>query len=185
MERIDKIILGPLSNQGGFALVIALIMMAILSIIGIAALNTTSIELQISGNDRFEKQEFYATESGCRRGGQWLRNLQMAVVDDYVDPNLMATYKSAQNFNTGLGVHTVDQTVNPESNLGNGNYHVQYNYDITETVDSANNRVQCVPIKGFDPSMLHCFYDVQCTSSTTGGSAKMIQLRVKKPTDFK
>lgn len=52
-----------LKNEQGFVLVAALMMLMILLIIGVAATNTTTIELQISGNDKLAKQVFYQAES--------------------------------------------------------------------------------------------------------------------------
>ena len=46
-------------NEKGAALVIALMMLVICTIIGTAALMTTQIEEQISGNQRTSKVAFY------------------------------------------------------------------------------------------------------------------------------
>jgi len=51
------------NNEQGFVLIAALMMLLVLMIIGIAATNTTTIELQISGNDKLSKQVFYQAES--------------------------------------------------------------------------------------------------------------------------
>lgn len=51
-------------NEEGFALIFGLVVMVILSIIGIAALTNTSLELQIAGNERLHKETFYKAESG-------------------------------------------------------------------------------------------------------------------------
>ena len=42
------------TNEKGSILLVALIMLALLSLIGIAATRTTSIELQIAGNEKFQ-----------------------------------------------------------------------------------------------------------------------------------
>jgi len=57
-----KKITNTLNNEQGFVLVAALMMLMILLVIGIAATNTTTIELQISGNDKLAKQTFYQAE---------------------------------------------------------------------------------------------------------------------------
>jgi len=58
MKKITKTI----NNEQGFVLVASLMMLMILLVIGIAATNTTTIELQISGNDKLAKQTFYQAE---------------------------------------------------------------------------------------------------------------------------
>ncbi len=57
-----KKLTNTLNNQQGFVLVASLMMLMILLVIGIAATNTTTIELQISGNDKLAKQTFYQAE---------------------------------------------------------------------------------------------------------------------------
>lgn len=57
-----KSLTNNLSNEQGFVLITSLLMLTILMIIGIAATNTTTIELQISGNDKAYKQTFYQAD---------------------------------------------------------------------------------------------------------------------------
>ena len=54
-----------LRDDGGFVLVTALLIMVILTIIGVAATNTTIFELKISGNDRTHKATMYQAEAGA------------------------------------------------------------------------------------------------------------------------
>ena len=53
-----------IKNEQGFVLITSLLMLTVLMIIGIAATNTTDIELQISGNDKANTMTFYAADSG-------------------------------------------------------------------------------------------------------------------------
>lgn len=64
MDMISK----TLKNEQGFVLIVSLLMLVVLMIIGIAATNTTTIELQISGNDKAAKQTFYQAEAGTQVG---------------------------------------------------------------------------------------------------------------------
>lgn len=57
-----------IKNEQGFVLITSLMMLVILMIVGIAATNTTDIELQIAGNDKAEKQTFYQAEGGTQVG---------------------------------------------------------------------------------------------------------------------
>jgi hypothetical protein len=52
------------NNEQGFVLILALVMLVVLTIIGIAATNTTIIELQISGNDKTAQMAFYGADAG-------------------------------------------------------------------------------------------------------------------------
>ena len=58
------------NNEQGFVLIASLMMLMVLMIIGIAATNTTNIELQISGNDKLNKQTFYQAEAAVNEAVQ-------------------------------------------------------------------------------------------------------------------
>jgi hypothetical protein len=59
-----------LSNERGSALVIALLMLVVLTLIGISASTTTNFELQISGNDKLYKMAFYQAEGGTEASSE-------------------------------------------------------------------------------------------------------------------
>ncbi len=50
-------------NEDGFVLIIALIMLLLTSLLGIYATNTTSIELNIAGNEKMALQKFFQAEA--------------------------------------------------------------------------------------------------------------------------
>jgi len=51
-------------NQKGVALVVALVMLLLLTLIGFAAISLTSYEAKISGNERLYNNAFYASDGG-------------------------------------------------------------------------------------------------------------------------
>jgi hypothetical protein len=55
-----------LKNSKGYALVIGLIMLLILTLLGISAITTTTYETSISGNERIGTEAFYASEAGIQ-----------------------------------------------------------------------------------------------------------------------
>lgn len=55
---------GPRARERGAALVIALVMLLILTILGITAMNTASLEGKMAGNTQEQNQAFQAAESG-------------------------------------------------------------------------------------------------------------------------
>ncbi len=59
-------------NEDGFALVSVLLILAILTVIGVAATNTANFELKIVGNERQANQRFYAADSGWKQSGPFL-----------------------------------------------------------------------------------------------------------------
>jgi hypothetical protein len=56
------------SGQDGIALVIALIMLLVLSLIGISSVDTSIFETKISGNERAGSAAFYSAEGGIDVG---------------------------------------------------------------------------------------------------------------------
>ena len=55
-----------LKNQSGAALVVALIMMIVLTLIGLASTFTSTLEMKLSGNKRGSTDAFYAADSGVQ-----------------------------------------------------------------------------------------------------------------------
>lgn len=59
-------------NEEGFVLVFALLIMAVLTVLGLMATNNTIIEMQIAGNEKLSKLTFYKAESAAYEAGQRL-----------------------------------------------------------------------------------------------------------------
>jgi len=55
-----------LKNQSGAALVIALIMMVVLTMIGLGSIFTSTFDMKLSGNKRCSTDAFYAADSGVQ-----------------------------------------------------------------------------------------------------------------------
>jgi len=57
-----------LRDQKGVALIVALLMLLVLTLIGISSISTTTFETNISGNERVGTDAFYASEGGIQIG---------------------------------------------------------------------------------------------------------------------
>jgi type IV pilus assembly protein PilX len=57
-----------LETQKGVALIVALIILLVLTLIGISAISTTTFETSLSGNERVATDAFYAAEAGVQVG---------------------------------------------------------------------------------------------------------------------
>ncbi|MBW2075601.1 MAG: pilus assembly PilX N-terminal domain-containing protein [Deltaproteobacteria bacterium] len=55
-----------LNNERGMALVIALVLLCVLTIIGVAAINTSTVEILISGAEKETGEAFYAADGGIQ-----------------------------------------------------------------------------------------------------------------------
>ncbi len=67
-------------NESGFALITALLILVLLTIIGLAAINSSKTELNIAANDKQHKVAFYAAEAGVETGRAVLNTLREADV---------------------------------------------------------------------------------------------------------
>ena len=92
-------------NEKGSVLLVALIMLALLSLIGVAATRTTSTELQIAGNEKFQKIAFYTADAARGYvtmrpdlyGGDNITPGGKLTFPDTTDPNAIYTLDSPPN----------------------------------------------------------------------------------------
>jgi len=156
-----------LTNEKGFVLVVALLMLAIVTVIGIAATQTSDTEMQIAANERLRVDDFYDAEGGLidvsERSTTWLSDSFLTAGED------LAAYTGAVDFASdgsndstieircvkssaapvpGLSVTANDLPVSSHINpppAGSG-YSVKYfevrRYGITSTSTSGNTRLQ-------------------------------------------
>jgi hypothetical protein len=64
-----------LRNERGVALVVAVLVMITATLLGVAAVMTSDIEMRISGNQRCSEKAFYAADAGIDSGLAWLLSL--------------------------------------------------------------------------------------------------------------
>ncbi|NOX33909.1 MAG: hypothetical protein GXP56_09260 [Deltaproteobacteria bacterium] len=116
-----------LKNEEGFVLIASMLFLVVLTIIGIAATNTTTIETNIAGNEKIYKQNFYLAEGAAREAAQndltsawvWEANKNDLPLDSggTFDVNSVFTQTSGLGANTSFGV--VDNDI-PSGVLGSG-----------------------------------------------------------------
>jgi len=61
-----------ISNEHGSAIIFAVLILAVLTILGISSMNTSDIELQIVSNERLYQRDFYIADSAWKYGAYWL-----------------------------------------------------------------------------------------------------------------
>ncbi len=107
-----------LDNQRGSALVVALLMLVVLTLLGIAALTTTKIEVQISGNDKLYKTSFYAADAGTEMTGELIeQNIdERNWTNDYARGNVAIMNGSLYlNRDTDAGINPVPSDSNHDA----------------------------------------------------------------------
>ena len=61
-----------LANEQGSAIILAVLILAVLTILGVSSTNTSTVELQIVRNERIYQQNFYKAESAVMEAAQRL-----------------------------------------------------------------------------------------------------------------
>lgn len=64
-----------LKNDRGSTIIVAVLILVFLTIIGISAINTSTFEMQIVGNEHRYQIDFYVADSGWKEGAMWLESL--------------------------------------------------------------------------------------------------------------
>ncbi len=88
-----KVVFGVLKrDERGSVLIIAILVLLLLTLIGIFATNTTTIDLNISGNDKVSKIAFYQADGGTQVGIELLeQNIYSAGFDSNDIGNVRVT----------------------------------------------------------------------------------------------
>jgi type IV pilus assembly protein PilX len=79
-------IMAPVNNEGGFTLILALILLMLLTIIGVAAINTSTTETMITTADEDKRTAFYAADSAVE---QVTAQLNQILIDRWRVPCIM------------------------------------------------------------------------------------------------
>lgn len=103
-----------LNDQSGVALVIALLMMIVLTLIGLGSVFTSSFEMRLSGNKRGSTDAFYSSESGIQVVMGSIGNFDLgkyAPLNQY-DPFIDPTNSNPTNATVSIS-HITDQHGSP------------------------------------------------------------------------
>ena len=68
-NRLDFI-----DNQNGTVIFVAIIFLALLTLVGVSSISTSTTEVRIAGNAQYNKIEFYIADSGWKQGAMWLND---------------------------------------------------------------------------------------------------------------
>ena len=129
-----------LSEEKGIVLVLGMLLLLILTLIGISALNTSTYDVRISGNERSSIQAFYVAEAGIN---EFMGRFQDGATDQISDsdpsnPNwkvLLAKYPGKSAVQIGY----VSGDPNSISSLQS---QLDYGAEIKHKTDAANQVVQ-------------------------------------------
>lgn len=116
-----------LGRETGSVMVVALLMLALLTIVGIAASNTSTTEVQISANEQLNRIVFYAADAGLNVGRLFLNDVKVADPGNW-DRLLAGTVFTWQDADdNAVNVSTLNNVVDTtwNRNMGSATYTLQ------------------------------------------------------------
>ena len=82
--KVMKNMVSNFNNEKGSALVLALLILVLLTLMGISATTTSTVGVQMAGSEKFYDLAFYSAESGWQRALNWLDEQYPGVTDNLV-----------------------------------------------------------------------------------------------------
>jgi Tfp pilus assembly protein PilX len=67
-----RTVFSTLNNQNGSVIVVAMIILALLTILGVSSTNTSTLEVRIATNSQDYQLDFYVADSGWKDGAMWI-----------------------------------------------------------------------------------------------------------------
>jgi hypothetical protein len=123
-----------LRNEDGSALIVTLLVLAILTLIGIGASNTTSTDIQIAANEKFHKMAFYHADAGVYSTPK----LISSAIDNSSNPSGTGfTYLDTGTdifYRELMGYNAYDSSPDVGFSLGGENVQVDVSRDRVETL---------------------------------------------------
>ena len=146
-----------LKSQKGFAALIALIMVAMLTLVGIAALSTSDDEMSIAGNEMQEVRAFYAAEAGLERAAA---ELQSEYDTTGVPPTIMPSGADTLN-GAVVTFTTADDGAPTQRTLTNGTlaglHALVKSFTISSIADSPADRARVEMEQSFETALVPIF----------------------------
>jgi len=134
-----------LKNQAGAALVIALIMIIVMTLIVLAASFTSNFEIKLAGNKRGATNAFYATESGIQVALGRIENFN--IPGQYVD-NKYNPFTNPNNPNpTNASVNITFDPIQQGSPRGSGISAISFEFGHYMIEATGKDQVEVSPIK--------------------------------------
>jgi Tfp pilus assembly protein PilX len=116
-----------LSNEKGSVIVVAMIILALLTLIGVSAVTTSTTEVNIAANDQLNKMMFYTADAGSEVGRQMLNSLKAANPGAWDLLLSGATFTWRDSNGNSVAVNNLNQVVDATANrqVGLGTFTLQ------------------------------------------------------------
>lgn len=175
----------PAGNENGSALIFAILILAVLTIIGISSNKTSTVEVKIASNDKVYKQSFYEADGGTEFGRELLeQNIACATGFPNDDFYIGAAAPFLKVNGQAFYLNTVepDQDYPAEGNAPNLETRWDFYYPDNDDTDNTENfNLPHTKIKTFGNTELSSGNALQMVAgyegkgkSAAGGGAKII-----------
>lgn len=152
-------------NEKGYVLVIALLVLAVVTVIGVLALSTSTTEVMIAGNTRLREMNLSSADAGVAVSEPVIRNPDQT---KYNFINDVATLRS-EIFCTSQ-MNQDDERVNPNLNITIGENNVSVDIDYINAADPGPGYA----LEEGGPPVLMKNYRINSTSRGGAGSECMV-----------
>jgi hypothetical protein len=98
-------------SQRGAALIVGLVMLAIITLLAITAMNTSSTELIMAGNEQFRERAFQASEAGLEQAARDLALVGQDKTKPKEVPNVAMVLQTEDKFTTKSNYVGVDDDI--------------------------------------------------------------------------
>jgi len=139
----------PMDNEDGFIVIVALIILVLATMIGIAATMTASTELQVSGSDMRNAENFYKAEAAAMAGA--------SALEETLD-TLLKTRKYKEEGDSGEEVTlttdltTLPQNIEDETNWAEGSGRISADAPGAISDQAAGYNARFLPVEMSRPS---------------------------------
>ena len=141
-------------NDKGSVIVVGMMILVLLTIIGIAAINTGTFESQIIGNEHRYQIDFYVADSGWKEAAMWLE-----------DSGAPPAKVNSGTDNTVRNFGTVNYSLSQYTDVG-------YDYQIEKIRDD--------PVSGSGSGWREFFYKANSRSWRAASQTQEIEVTVSK-----
>ncbi len=150
------------NNENGTVLFVAIIFLALLTLIGVSSISTSTTEVRIAGNAQYNKIEFYIADSGWRQGAMWLNDHAGPPIYQNSSGNIVRNFGDGEtdDLNNDFPVGTEDS---PNASTANdmSRYAIPYWFKVTHLPG------QTMTVEGSNKNYKRYFYRVDSNANRT------------------
>ena len=151
-----------LDNEAGTILFAAIVFLALLTLVGVSSISTSTTEVRIASNAQYNKIEFYIADSGWRQGAMWLNENAGPPIFKNSSGNIVRNYGDGDpdNLNNDL-VDGTEDSPNDATPNDMSSYAIPYWFKVIHLPDETEF------VSGSNKNYQRYFYNVNSNANRT------------------